>query len=656
MLKHSEEIEKKEKVRFDLYKILRMSILLSQNDVDEETLKKFQDASSNIDEILDKDYEKKLETLFYKTNTLEEEEDRLKKLVTLVKNRVEQRKSLIDDYQTITFKRFPDLGYINKSGELDLYETRLNTIKSYLDNSRLIKLNEIELSDLRDKLVKEHDKKQENEVRNSRLETSLYNEFMNVLSDDAIYSTKDFSDIDNEILELQSKIQEAKDQKDTFVTAFDNLKSSGITGELEIEYSSYVENSKKNYYLLKEEEYILKLYKLISDKKSDYGNLFVKREDIKDLLQERTLLRTELDIKEKDLLLPVSNLLLEQRQDIIAEKENIDNINNLTERIKLKESRLEELNKEIGKPEILSILKEFSLIDTYDHNELVDDKYDDNLDFELEEEKEQEDLDKEKEQEDLDKEKEQEDLDKEEEEPETLDNQKLSLFEELLKEGQKEQDAAELQEEKEEVVPEKVYQDNQIKESNTVPTMNLGLSRLKSISVMKRVGDMLGANVKKEEPPVVVTPEVKKEEPKIEDKQDDLFWTPVEFQEMKEETTNTNNTFKDLPDISKIFDKNKEEDKIFVNNDKVGNSKPVMETNNIFDNKVNNDIFVNNNEDKKIFTEDKKDDIFTNTTNNNEIIFPEPIIPNNNKEQKEEDKFVWPESTDKFDVNGIFPN
>ena len=648
MLKHSEEIEKKEKVRFDLYKILRMSILLSQNDVDEETLKKFQDASSNIDEILDKDYEKKLETLFYKTNTLEEEEDRLKKLVTLVKNRVEQRKSLIDDYQTITFKRFPDLGYINKSGELDLYETRLNTIKSYLDNSRLIKLNEIELSDLRDKLVKEHDKKQENEVINSRLETSLYNEFMNVLSDDAIYSTKDFSDIDNEILELQSKIQEAKDQKDTFVTAFDNLKSSGITGELEIEYSSYVENSKKNYYLLKEEEYILKLYKLISDKKSDYGNLFVKREDIKDLLQERTLLRTELDVKENDLLLPVSNLLLEQRQDIIAEKENIDNINNLTERIKLKESRLEDLNKEIGKPEILSILKEFSLIDTYDHNELVDDKYDDNLDFELEEEKEQEDLDKEKEQE-------QEDLDKEEE-PETLDNQKLNLFEELLKEGQKEQDAAELQEEKEEVVPEKVYQDNQIKESNTVPTMNLGLSRLKSISVMKRVGDMLGANVKKEEPPVVVTPEVKKEEPKIEDKQDDLFWTPVEFQEMKEETTNTNNTFKDLPDISKIFDKNKEEDKIFVNNDKVGNSKPVMETNNIFDNKVNNDIFVNNNEDKKIFTEDKKDDIFTNTTNNNEIIFPEPIIPNNNKEQKEEDKFVWPESTDKFDVNGIFPN
>ena len=651
MLKHSEEIEKKEKVRFDLYKILRMSILLSQNDVDEETLKKFQDASSNIDEILDKDYEKKLETLFYKTNTLEEEEDRLKKLVTLVKNRVEQRKSLIDDYQTITFKRFPDLGYINKSGELDLYETRLNTIKSYLDNSRLIKLNEIELSDLRDKLVKEHDKKQENEVRNSRLETSLYNEFMNVLSDDAIYSTKDFSDIDNEILELQSKIQEAKDQKDTFVTAFDNLKSSGITGELEIEYSSYVENSKKNYYLLKEEEYILKLYKLISDKKSDYGNLFVKREDIKDLLQERTLLRTELDVKEKDLLLPVSNLLLEQRQDIIAEKENIDNINNLTERIKLKESRLEELNKEIGKPEILSILKEFSLIDTYDHNELVDDKYDDNLDFKLEEEKEQEDLDKEKEQ---------EDLDKEEEEPETLDNQKLNLFEELLKEGQKEQDAAELQEEKEEVVPEKVYQDNQIKESNTVPTMNLGLSRLKSISVMKRVGDMLGANVKKEEPPVVVTPEVKKEEPKIEDKQeekqDDLFWTPVEFQEMKEETTNTNNTFKDLPDISKIFDKNKEEDKIFVNNDKVGNSEPVMETNNIFDNKVNNDIFVNNNEDKKIFTEDKKDDIFTNTTNNNEIIFPEPIIPNNNKEQKEEDKFVWPESTDKFDANGIFPN
>ena len=50
--------------------------------------------------------------------------------------------------------------------------------------------------------------------------------------------------------------------------------------------------------------------------------------------------------------------------------------------------------------------------------------------------------------------------------------------------------------EKEVSVP-KTFEPNQIKEIRTVPTMNFGLSRLKSISVMKRVGDMLGVNAKK---------------------------------------------------------------------------------------------------------------------------------------------------------------
>ena len=33
------------------------------------------------------------------------------------------------------------------------------------------------------------------------------------------------------------------------------------------------------------------------------------------------------------------------------------------------ENRLEELNKEVKKPEVLSLLKEFHLIDTYDHDD-----------------------------------------------------------------------------------------------------------------------------------------------------------------------------------------------------------------------------------------------------------------------------------------------
>ena len=54
------------------YKILRMSILLNQNEVDKITLDKFREASLNIDKMLSEDYDKKMEDMFYDTLTLEE--------------------------------------------------------------------------------------------------------------------------------------------------------------------------------------------------------------------------------------------------------------------------------------------------------------------------------------------------------------------------------------------------------------------------------------------------------------------------------------------------------------------------------------------------------------------------------------------------------
>ena len=74
MLKHSENLENKDKMKFDLYKILRMSVLLNQDQVDELTLNKFKDASLNIDNMLNEEYNSKLDELFYDTSTLEEEE------------------------------------------------------------------------------------------------------------------------------------------------------------------------------------------------------------------------------------------------------------------------------------------------------------------------------------------------------------------------------------------------------------------------------------------------------------------------------------------------------------------------------------------------------------------------------------------------------
>ena len=674
MLKHDESLTDKEKVKLDLYKILRMSVLLSQDEVDELTLSKFKDASINLDKMYTEDYDEKLESMFYSTSTLEEEVERLKKLVEFIKTRIEQRKSLQSDYKNVTNKELNDLEYIEKSSELDLYEKRLNLIKGYLDNSRTIEVNKKELTYLEDELSNEFDKKKSNEEKNINLEDKLYTDYINTLYEMDLQSLTKVEDINEELNKIAKEINEAKDQKDTFITAFDNLKASGISGDLELEYASYVENSKRNYYYVKEKEILLELYELIEKKEKEYSNLFTKRANVKTLLKERLTLRKEMNIKEKDLLLPIYDLVEEQSHEIEEEKSNTDNINVLTERIKLKENRLEELNKEVKRPEVLSLLKEFHLIDTYDHD---DESLDKDYLFEDEKEEQPEQL---------------EDLVKEdilETEPEIEESKTDSLFKDLMDEVN---DKDEEVEETQEVEPqEETYLPNQIKSSEMIMSMNFGLSRLKSISVMKRVADMLVIDTKKKDPEPIV-----KEEPKQEETNDDLFWTPTEFEEMKSSSEEPqqevklplDDLFKDntpkeevkqenittVPEMKKednIFEKEQPSD-IFSNNksnDIFENSKVT----NIFENNKPNDIFEKE-QPNNIFETNKQNDIFNNNNNTNNsnvfetnngdgnIIFPEPVMPTIEEKKlpvdNDSDKFKWPDNSnlEKFDLNGIFPN
>lgn len=637
MLKHNENLEKKEKVKYDLYKILRMSILLNQNEVDKVTLAKFKEVSLNIDKMLGEEYDEKLESMFYDTETLEEEEKRLKELVAFITDRIEKRKNLLEDYRSVTNRELNDLEYINKSGDLDLYEKRLKTIKEYLDNSKLIEVNEHDLEILKEELVKEYDIKSSNELKNTKLEDTLFNTFVNALYEMDLYSSLELDNIDDELEDLQKEIIETCDQKDTFTTAFNNLKASGISGDLELEYSAYVENAKRNYYYVKEKEIILKLYKLLEEKESEYSTLYIKREKVKDLLQERILLRKELGIKEQDLMSKVFDLLDDQKQEIDSEKENVDNINILTERIKLKENRLEELQNLIKKPEVLSILKEYALIDTYDHEYVFEEADEDIEEYEnISLEESEEDNEEENEEPAMN-------LLKDlltEDEAEELE-QEVKIEEEITNEEEISEEQPEEEFTFEEEQPKQEYKPNQIKESLVVPTVNFGLSRLKSISVMKRVGDMLGVNVKKSKE-VVETPKeetiVTETEPvQVEQKQEEtvtpvteqkeeLFWTPNEFAEIKAETEPVNNTDED----------------IFINNSiNTVNESPIFEF-----------------KMPEIKEETKDNQIFENQ-NNNGLIFPEPVMPElgqNVLSENKEEKFMWPDNMETFDINGIFPN
>lgn len=650
MLKHSESLTDKEKVKLDLYKILRMSVLLSQDEVDELTLSKFKSASLNLDKMNTESYEEELESMFYDTNTLEEEEIRLKKLVEFIKNRLEQRRSLEADYKNVTNNILDDLEYIEKSGELDLYERRLDLIRSYLDNFKTIDVNKKELKYLEEQLASEFDLRESNEEKNINFEDKLYTDYVNILYEEELeYFTK-LSDISDELHKISKEILEAKEQKDTFVTAFDNLKSSGISGDLELEYASYVENAKRNYYFVKEKEILLKLYELINKKEKEYSNLFSKREMVRDLLRERLELRKEMNIKEKDLLLPIYELVSEQAQEIEKEKSNTDNINVLTERIKLKENRLEELNKEVKKPEVLSLLKEFKMIDTYDHDDeelkneyLFEDEEETNEDKEINEEVNDEEI-------------------------------KNDILSDLLQDEEvnEEEEINEVND----TELEEVFLPNQIKTSEKIMSMNFGLSRLKSISVMKRVADMLGIDTKKDTSKKV-SEEVINNDTTIDSDvntnknntidnsnlNNDLFWTKAEIEDMKEVHEDVKEEVKtevheELPNLTdSVVSNDIKQDNVFENNNNI------FENNMNTTNSVSQDIFGNkqnifeNNSNQNIFDTNNSNNIFES---NNNIVFPDMGTISDKKlpVDNDSDKFKWPENSnlEKFDLNGIFPN
>ena len=125
----------------NLYKILRMNIILARANGDlvtEDTIQSFDDAAKKIDEENNNIFEDEIKDLYYDTNSLEEESIRLDKLIDLIDKRLEDRNSLLFDYNEVTGRNLEPLGYIKDEDKVESYRRRLNNIKIYLSNKENI--------------------------------------------------------------------------------------------------------------------------------------------------------------------------------------------------------------------------------------------------------------------------------------------------------------------------------------------------------------------------------------------------------------------------------------------------------------------------------------------------------------------------------------
>lgn len=469
----------------NLCKIFEMRIKLDREKkvkTPSDVLINYEKYAKKIDNIYNEEFEKEVRPLITPSKTIDEEKDRLEKLIKLLEDRLEKRNDLEDRYYLATGDYISGLQIVISDKELDEKRERLSLINRYLETNSEIESVHDSIAKLKVLLSEEEEKKEDYKGKNQIMEDDLYSEFMKVIKEDNTYNNITEDNIDEELNNIKSLVKESKETLDVTRDSVKNL----ITSGLEDDYSSYVDEAEKSYFVIKNKELFLKLYKLVNTFEDDFNGIFTKRDNIEEILDERKSLREDLSITEIDELTSFEKKVLEQISVTDKEKEVLDNISNYTSRIEFKESRLDELEHDNNSVEILAILREFNLIDTYDSDE-----------YGSEEEVTTED---------------------------TSDETK-----EEVKEGESQV---------EEPIVKEVIDPYRIKDVRDAPlTLNLGLAKLKGEAVREKVNKKLNpkpvsfdeilSDTKKEEPVLEVPSipeEPKVEVPKEEEKKED---TPV---------------------------------------------------------------------------------------------------------------------------------
>lgn len=330
-----------------------------------DVLINYEKYSKKIDSIYNSKFEKEIKPLIVPAVTIEKEEERLGKLISLLKSRLEKREELENRFYLTTGRYIKGLQLVVSESEFEDKKNRLETITKYLDTRNEINTVNESISELKDKLSDEVAKQDEYIKKNKIMEDELYNTFKDVISNDDYLSKLNEDDIDTEIAMVIDKV---KDNKETLDVTKDSVNSLMISGDND-DYASYIEDAERSYFTWKNRELLLKIYSLVVKFEDNYNDLYEKRDKINKIIRNRRSIKDNLTIEVTDNFSSFEDVLKEQLDVLKNEKEVLENVSNYTNRISFKEERLSELEEANNSVEILSILREYGLIDTYDNKE-----------------------------------------------------------------------------------------------------------------------------------------------------------------------------------------------------------------------------------------------------------------------------------------------
>ena len=365
------------------YDILKASLSFPNPKDKEKLLDSYMEVARSVNDKRYTAYVEGLDDFYYKTYNLEDEKVRLNALIKYINGYRDAFSKFNNEYKEITGLDLEDKEQYN---DLSIYENRLDNIKEYLSNCNRIKSLEEEVRNYERDLDRFTEEALNNDRVNHELEEKLLEFFMSFIHNNSFCEALDYSDIGFELEKVRDEIGHKRDELDNFYMAYESLLNQNLPDSKINEYKSYVKEARMDYYTSREKEYVYELYELISSIETEYSDVVSKRERISRIFDDRLLLRGQLEIIDEDSFMDIEKFCNNQYSVIKAEKGVNDNISDAEKRIESAKEEIRALRDKNETVDILSILNEFGIIDTYnsDNGVNVRGSMDDNFDTDKE--------------------------------------------------------------------------------------------------------------------------------------------------------------------------------------------------------------------------------------------------------------------------------
>lgn len=365
------------------YDILKASLSFPNPKDKDKLLDSYMEVARSVNDKRYTAYVEGLDDFYYKTNNLEDEKVRLNALIKYINGYRDAFSKFNNEYKEITGLDLEDKEQYN---DLSIYENRLDNIKEYLSNCNRIKSLEEEVRNYERDLDRFTEEALNNDRVNRELEEKLLEFFMSFIHNNSFCEALDYSDIGFELEKVRDEIGHKRDELDNFYMAYESLLNQNLPDSKINEYKSYVKEARMDYYTSREKEYVYELYELISSIETEYSDVVSKRERISRIFDDRLLLRGQLEIIDEDSFMDIEKFCNNQYSVIKAEKRVNDNISDTERKIESAKEEIRGLRDKNETVDILSILNEFGIIDTYnsDNGVNVRGSMDDNFDTDRE--------------------------------------------------------------------------------------------------------------------------------------------------------------------------------------------------------------------------------------------------------------------------------